>query len=463
MTMRITGHLYIVGERDRRMPVHLDLGDSFSILGDDGTVVASMDPRLVSMQRVEGSLFELEFGDRKFGFLADDELMVSYMFLPDLAARHQATIQAGNSSASALTDLLHDGPSDVESPPGRPVEVGDEQVDVREALPIDPSERVIGPTEGTVAPLPSQSQKRRLSLLRLPVDDLRRPRRRERPLLVDVGGVRMAYRVAGAGRPVVVVGGAFGAMGLWQDVVDHLASEGRVYSVDLVGFGESDRIPDADISAYEWPTHVHYFGEWLSAMGLDDDLAVISHGFNTVVALEWARRNERRLRAVGYVEGVLRPMAWPEAGPWLRDVVKRARNGEDRSFLLESEEFVPEAAYEFAPEGLDSEGLTVLRKALGPPGAARLAHLAAFANLPLGGQPHDASEMLRSCYQWLKKTPVPKLAVLGRPGYLLRNRARKLVLGIPGQTVSTVPGSHLLPLTSPEAVGTFIKLWLRGL
>jgi haloalkane dehalogenase len=67
---------------------------------------------------------------------------------------------------------------------------------------------------------------------------------------------------------------------------------------------------------------------------------------------------------------------------------------------------------------------------------------------------------MRGCYQWLKGSNIPKLLVLGKPGYVLTERARKLALRIPHQRVVTVDGVHLLPQSAPDSLGQFVGLWL---
>jgi len=61
----------------------------------------------------------------------------------------------------------------------------------------------------------------------------------ERECVVE--GVRVRYRVAGEGPPVVLVHGLAGSSRWWEPVVDDLAAELRVHLVDLPGFGSARR------------------------------------------------------------------------------------------------------------------------------------------------------------------------------------------------------------------------------
>ncbi|GIG00414.1 alpha/beta fold hydrolase [Catellatospora citrea] len=61
--------------------------------------------------------------------------------------------------------------------------------------------------------------------------------------IIDVGGVRLAYRVLGppAAPPVVLLHGGSADSSAWADIAPALAADHRVYAVDLRGHGASER------------------------------------------------------------------------------------------------------------------------------------------------------------------------------------------------------------------------------
>ena len=67
---------------------------------------------------------------------------------------------------------------------------------------------------------------------------------------VDVNGLRMHALVAGEGRPLVLVHGLGTSAMCWEHNVEELSRCGRVYAVDLPGFGESEA-PTTTLSAEE--------------------------------------------------------------------------------------------------------------------------------------------------------------------------------------------------------------------
>ena len=61
-------------------------------------------------------------------------------------------------------------------------------------------------------------------------------------------GGEVAYGVFGGGPPVVLVHGTPSRSSLWRGVVGRLAGSHEVYVYDLVGFGESERYEEQNVS-----------------------------------------------------------------------------------------------------------------------------------------------------------------------------------------------------------------------
>ena len=69
----------------------------------------------------------------------------------------------------------------------------------------------------------------------------------EQPLtkkIVDVLGTRMAYHERGEGRPVLLLHGNPTSSYLWRDVIPELEGCGRLIAPDLIGMGDSAKLPN---------------------------------------------------------------------------------------------------------------------------------------------------------------------------------------------------------------------------
>ena len=115
---------------------------------------------------------------------------------------------------------------------------------------------------------------RPLTWLRLAADGLWSPR------YVDVDGLRLCYREAGDGEPVVLIHGFRGSGRYWSGVAPRLAERARVVAPDLKGFGDSAKPP----RGYTLADHTATLRRFLAAVGVGP-ATLIGHSLGGVVAL----------------------------------------------------------------------------------------------------------------------------------------------------------------------------------
>ena len=73
-----------------------------------------------------------------------------------------------------------------------------------------------------------------------------------------VGGIRMAYTDSGAGDPIVFVHGNPTSSYLWRKVIPEVAGLGRCLAPDLIGMGDSDKLPDSGPASHTFVEHPNY-------------------------------------------------------------------------------------------------------------------------------------------------------------------------------------------------------------
>lgn len=109
-----------------------------------------------------------------------------------------------------------------------------------------------------------------------------------REAVVDAGGIRTRYLVAGDGPPVVLLHGtslAIDARATWFRTIPALARRHRVYAPDMIGFGGTDASPDGrQVPRLERCGYVRSF---LDALGLDR-CALVGHSEGAFVATRLA-------------------------------------------------------------------------------------------------------------------------------------------------------------------------------
>ena len=65
-------------------------------------------------------------------------------------------------------------------------------------------------------------------------------------LFADVNGKRIAYLEAGTGDPIVLLHGNPTSSYLWRKIIPELEHCGRVIAPDLIGQGDSEKLPASD-------------------------------------------------------------------------------------------------------------------------------------------------------------------------------------------------------------------------
>ncbi|BDZ44440.1 alpha/beta fold hydrolase [Naasia aerilata] len=107
-----------------------------------------------------------------------------------------------------------------------------------------------------------------------------------------VGGRSVRYRDTGAGDTVVLVHGIGRSLEDWTEQHDLLSSDYRVISVDLPGFGWSDRL--------EGPTTLKRLSAWLPAfldeLGVTEPVHLLGNSLGGAVTMAFAAEHPERVR-----------------------------------------------------------------------------------------------------------------------------------------------------------------------
>ena len=97
---------------------------------------------------------------------------------------------------------------------------------------------------------------------------------------VEVGGQRLRYQQHGQGKPLVFIHGFAGSLDTWRDLVPLMAGDYALYTLDLLGFGLSDKPSHAD---YSLTKHGQRIVDFIKALDLHD-VTLVGHSMGGVVA-----------------------------------------------------------------------------------------------------------------------------------------------------------------------------------
>jgi 4,5:9,10-diseco-3-hydroxy-5,9,17-trioxoandrosta-1(10),2-diene-4-oate hydrolase len=111
---------------------------------------------------------------------------------------------------------------------------------------------------------------------------------------VLVGGAKVHYQTAGAGRPLLLLHGLVGSAKNWRQNIRFLSRNASVYAVDLFNMGKSERVPGLDAGLEATADRL---AACMDALGLAEaDIAGHSHG--GAVAMMFAARHPDRVRSL---------------------------------------------------------------------------------------------------------------------------------------------------------------------
>jgi len=275
---------------------------------------------------------------------------------------------------------------------------------------------------------------------------------------VSVVQTEMAYIEVGAGEPIVFLHGNPTSSYLWRNIIPRVAAVGRCLAPDLVGMGDSGKAPDG---GYRFVDHARYLDAWFEALGLAGNVTLVGHDWGSALGFHWARRHPDRVRAIVYMEALVRPLGWEEFPEKARPIFQAMRGPAGEEIVLEKNAFVERILPASVLRRLTEEEMAEYRRPYLVPGESRRPMLIWPREIPLGGEPRDVVEIADRYAQWLSASPVPKLFVNADPGTLLVGPQREFCRAWPNQEEVTVRGLHFIQEDSPAEIGQAIAAFLR--
>jgi haloalkane dehalogenase len=258
----------------------------------------------------------------------------------------------------------------------------------------------------------------------------------------------MAYVDVGEGDPIVFLHGNPTPSYLWRNIIPYVLPVGRCLAPDYVGMGNSGPAPDG---SYRFFDQQRYLDAWFETMSLTENVILVVHDWGSALGFSWAYRHQDRVKAIVYMESLVRPFRswdeWPEATRRFFQA-QRSEAGED--LILQKNLFIE---YLLPLRNIASEALETYRRHYRNPGPSRQPMLSWTRDLPIAGEPQDVVDVVEQYSQWLAESPIPKLFIDAEPAGFLIGPVREFCRAWPNQETITVDGAHFVQEDSPDAVG----------
>jgi len=280
---------------------------------------------------------------------------------------------------------------------------------------------------------------------------------------IVVKGLAMACVDQGEGAPIVFLHGNPTSSYLWRNIIPHLVGQGRCIAPDLLGMGDSQKLPQSGPGSYTFAQHREYLDGLLEELQLGSEVTLVVHDWGSALGFDWANRHRERVKGIAYMEALVAPVSWAQWPKPMRQLFQAFRSPAGEKLVLEQNIFVEQVLPQSVLRGLGEAEMAVYRRPFAEAGESRRPTLTWPRQIPIEGEPEDVVRIVSDYGAWLAQSPLPKLFVNAEPGAILRGELRELCRSWPNTTEVTVKGTHFIQEDSPDEIGRAISEWLRGI
>ena len=282
----------------------------------------------------------------------------------------------------------------------------------------------------------------------------------------DVNGHRMAYVETGQldGDPILFLHGNPTSSYLWRNIMPYMTDLGRCIAPDLIGMGDSDKLPDSGPERYRFVEHQAYLTGLLEALGVNRNVTLVIHDWGSALGFDWANKHRDAVKGIAYMEAIVQSRSWDDFPERARPAFQAMRSPAGDKMVLEENFFVERMLPGSILRDLTDDEMAEYRRPFAQAGEARRPTLTWPRQIPIDGEPADVVAIVDDFAAWIATADVPKLFIDADPGAILSDGpSRDFCRTWTNQTEVRVKGSHFIQEDSPDEIGQAIADWLRGL
>ncbi len=277
---------------------------------------------------------------------------------------------------------------------------------------------------------------------------------------IPLFGNQMAYVDVGRGDPIVLLHGNPTSSYLWRNIIRSLEPLGRCIAPDLIGMGESAKLPHSGPGSDRFVEHRRYLDALLDALDVRERVTLVVHDWGSALGFDWANRHRNAVTGIAYFEALVRPISWDEFAEDQRGFFQALRSPAGEAMVLEQNLFLEQLLPGGTLRTLSEEEMTAYRRPFAMPGEGRRPILTFARQLPVNAEPADVDEIVGDYAAWLSRSRIPKLFINGDPGFILVEERRDFCRTWPNQTEVSVRGRHFLQEDSPDQIARAVAEWL---
>jgi haloalkane dehalogenase len=182
-------------------------------------------------------------------------------------------------------------------------------------------------------------------------------------------GREMAYVDVGQGNPIVLLHGNPTSSYLWRNILPHLQPLGRCIAPDLIGMGDSDKLPVSGPGSYRFVELRRYLDALLDALGVRQRVTLVIHDWGSALGFDWANRHREAVKAIAYMEAIVQPQGWDH---WdimnMRPALQALRSEAGETMVLRDNFFIEKILPGAILRTLSAEEMNQYRRPFAEPG-----------------------------------------------------------------------------------------------
>lgn len=279
---------------------------------------------------------------------------------------------------------------------------------------------------------------------------------------LDVLGSKIHYIEEGSGKPILLLHGVPTNSHIWRNIIPLLSDKARCIAPDLIGMGLSAK-PKIKYTFFD---HLEFIEEFINGLNLTD-VTLVLHGLGSAIGLDYARRNESKIKAVALYEPHLGHALKKEntsllLQEWLLPITENREAAYkavvETSFMFDN--FLP--AFTFRP--IEPSVFNEYKKTFNTPSDRELLWQY-IQDFSVGANKSKVAERINAYSKWLTETTIPKLMLYSVPGLITtidsvawcKDNLPNLV------TADLEEGLHFEQETNPQLFGQILRDWYLSL
>ncbi|TVX99110.1 haloalkane dehalogenase [Cohnella terricola] len=270
--------------------------------------------------------------------------------------------------------------------------------------------------------------------------------------------LEMAYVDVGSGNPIVFLHGNPSSSYLWRNIIPYAQQYGRCIAPDLVGMGDSDKLPVSGPDSYTFVEHRKHLDELLDKLGIHKNIIFVVHDWGSALGFDWARRHPGAVDGIVYMEAMIKPLSLSEIPEQGRKIFQALRSPEGEQMILEQNSFLNVNLPINVLRELTKEEVAQYHRPFIEPGEGRRPMLTWARQ----GDSPDVIDIVTAYGDWLAQSSIPKLFIHTEPGRTPQSHL-DFCRSWPEQTEITVPGLHYPMEDAPDEIGKALASWLERL